>query len=154
MLLAVGNDVQFRRFCEAADRPELARDPRFTNNSQRVNNRELLVEQLTAITRKRSTGEWIMLLEQCAVPCGPINDIAQAFDDPHVKARGLAMEMHRQAGDGIDVITSIASPLRLSENAPAMRRAPPALGQHTDEVLRELGVDPVRQAALRAASVI
>ena len=113
-----------------------------------------LIRQLEAVTRTRTTSEWIALLEDKAVPCGPINDIAQAFEDEQVKARGLAVSLPRQAGDGIDHIASVASPLRLSATPPVLRNAPPALGQHTDEVLAELGLAPSRIAELRSAQVV
>jgi formyl-CoA transferase len=154
MMLAIGNNGQFARFCEAADRPGLACDERFASNSLRVQHREALVGQLDAVTRTRTTSEWIALLEDKAVPCGPINDIAQAFEDKQVKARGLAVTLPRQAGDGINHITSVASPLRLSSTPPVLRNAAPALGQHTDEVLAELGMAATRIAELRKAQVI
>ena len=106
------------------------------------------------MTRTRSTADWIALLEDKAVPCGPINNIAQAFDDEQVKARGLAVSMPRDAGDGIDRIVGVASPLRLSATPPVLRHAPPALGQHTDEVLAEWGVDAQQIAALRERGVV
>jgi formyl-CoA transferase len=106
------------------------------------------------VTRTRTTAEWIALLEDKAVPCGPINDIAQAFDDRQVKARGLAVTLPRQAGDGIAHITSVASPLRLSGTPPVLRNAAPALGQHTDEVLAELGLAAFQIAELRTEQVI
>jgi len=113
---------------------------------------------MEALTRTRTTADWIALLEDKAVPCGPINTIAQAFDDAQVKARGLAVALPRwkdgEAGDGVAHITGVASPLRLSANPPTLRNAPPALGQHTDEVLAELGLDAARIAQLRAAGVL
>jgi formyl-CoA transferase len=154
MLLAIGNNGQFARFCEAAGHAEWASDPRFATNTLRVRHREVLIPQMEAVTRTRTTAEWIALLEDKAVPCGPINDIAQAFEDEQVKARGLAVSMPRQAGDGIDHIVGVASPLRLQSTPPVLRHAPPALGQHTDEVLAELGVDEKQRAALRAAGVV
>ncbi len=154
MMLAIGNNGQFARFCEAADQPGLACDERFATNSLRVQHRADLIRQLDAVTRTRTTSEWIALLEDKAVPCGPINDIAQAFDDQQVKARGLAVTLPRQAGDGIAHITSVASPLRLSSTPPVLRNAAPALGQHTDEVLAELGMAASRIAELRRAQVI
>ena len=154
MLLAIGNNGQFERFCEAAGHAEWAADPRFASNTLRVRHRELLIPMMEEVTRTRSTAQWIALLEDKAVPCGPINDIAQAFADEQVKARGLAVTLPREAGDGIAAITGVASPLRLQATPPVLRRAPPALGQHTDEVLGELGLDAVKIAALRERSVI
>ncbi|MDM0107184.1 CaiB/BaiF CoA-transferase family protein [Variovorax sp. J22R24] len=154
MLLAIGNNGQFARFCEAAGHAEWASDPRFATNTLRVKHREVLIPQMEVVTRTRTTAEWIALLEDKAVPCGPINDIAQAFDDDQVKARGLAVSLPRDAGDGIDQIVGVASPLRLQATPPVLRHAPPALGQHTDEVLAELGIDEKRRASLREAGVV
>jgi formyl-CoA transferase len=154
MLLAIGNNGQFARFCEAAGHSEWASDPRFATNTLRVRHREVLIPQMEVVTRTRTTAEWIALLEDKAVPCGPINDIAQAFDDDQVKARGLAVSLPRDAGDGIEQIVGVASPLRLKGTPPVLRHAPPALGQHTDEVLGELGIDEKRRAALREAGVV
>ena len=154
MLLAIGNNGQFARFCEAAGHAEWANDPRYATNTLRVRHREVLIPQMEEVTRTRTTAEWIALLEDKAVPCGPINDIAQAFEDEQVKARGLAVSLPRDAGDGIDHIVGVASPLRLKGTPPVLRNAPPALGQHTDEVLSELGFDERRRAALRDAGVV
>jgi len=154
MLLAIGNNGQFTRFCEAAGRPEWATDARYATNTLRVRHREVLIPDMEAVTRTRSTAEWIALLEDKAVPCGPINDIAQAFDDEQVKARGLAVSLPRAAGDGIDHILGVASPLRLQATPPVLRHAPPALGQHTDEVLAEFGMDAAAITALRSAGVL
>ena len=154
MLLAIGNDGQFQRFCAAAGQPEWAQDARFATNTLRVQHRAALIPAMEAVTRTRSTADWIALLEDKAVPCGPINTIAQAFDDAQVKARGLRVDQPRSAGDGIAQVSTVASPLRLARNPPVLRHAPPALGQHTDEVLAELGLDSARIAALRAAGVV
>ncbi|WP_428002183.1 CaiB/BaiF CoA transferase family protein [Acidovorax sp.] len=158
MLLAIGNDGQFARFCAAAGQPQWASDERFASNTLRVKHRTELIPAMEALTRTRTTADWIALLEDKAVPCGPINTIAQAFDDAQVKARGLAVALPRwkdgEAGDGVTHITGVASPLRLSANPPTLRNAPPALGQHTDEVLAEMGLDTARIAQLRAAGVL
>lgn len=154
MLLAIGNDGQFARFCQAAGHPEWAEDARFASNALRVRHQSELAALLEAVLRARSTAEWIALLEDKAVPCGPINTIAEAFADAQVQTRGLRVVQPRSAGDGIDRIAGVASPLRLSSHPPVLRHAPPALGQHTDEVLAELGLDAERIARLRASGVV
>jgi formyl-CoA transferase len=151
MLLAIGNDGQFARFCAAAGRPEWAQDPRYATNTLRVTHREALIPAMAEVTRMRSTAEWIALLEDKAVPCGPINDIGQAFADEQVLARGLAISQPRE--DGL-AIRSVASPIRLGDYPVQLRHAPPTLGQHTDEVLAELGVDAARVAALKQGGVV
>jgi len=158
MLLAIGNDGQFARFCEAAGHPQWAADERYASNSSRVRHREVLVQAMSEVTRTRSTAQWIALLQDKAVPCGPINDLAQAFDDEQVRARGLVVSQPRAAQqvaqDGIAAIAGVASPLRLLDTPPTLRHAPPALGQHTDEVLTELGLDAARIQALRQGGVL
>ncbi len=158
MLLAIGNDGQFARFCAVAGYPELARDPRYATNTLRVQHREELVPQLMAITRTRTTQEWIAALEDHAVPCGPINDVGQAFADVQVRARGLVVAQARSpqavAAEGVPVVRGVASPLRLSATPPVLHRAPPTLGEHTDEVLAALGLDATRIAALRQDGVV
>ncbi|MDH4464987.1 MAG: CaiB/BaiF CoA-transferase family protein [Acidovorax sp.] len=158
MLLAIGNDGQFQRFCAAAGQPQWAADPRFATNTLRVQHRADLIPAMEAVTRTRTTAAWIALLEDKAVPCGPINTIAQAFDDEQVKARGLAVTLPRwkegEDSDGVEHITGVASPLRLSATPPVLRNAPPALGQHTDEVLTGMGLGAARIAELRANGVL
>ena len=154
MLLAIGNDGQFARFCAAVGRTEWSADPRYATNVSRVQNRATLIPAMEAVTRTRATAEWISLFEDKAVPCGPINDIGQAFGDPQVVSRGLAQTLDRSAGDGIDRISVVASPLRLSEHPPVLRHAPPALGEHTDEVLAEMGLPADEIQRLRQAGVL
>ena len=154
MLLAIGNDGQFARFCQATGHPEWAQDPRFASNTLRVRHRAELISMMETLTRTRSTAEWVALLQNKAVPCGPINTIADAFDDAQVQARGLKVVQPRHAGDGIAEIAGVASPLRLTSHPPVLRHAPPALGQHTNEVLGEMGLDAERIAQLRASRVV
>jgi formyl-CoA transferase len=158
MLLAIGNDGQFARFCQAVEHPEWAADPRFASNTLRVKHREVLIPAMQAVTRTRTTAQWITLLEDKAVPCGPINDMGQAFDDAQVKARGLVVNQPLApvvtAQIAIESVASVASPLRLTATPPVLRRAPPALGEHTEEVLAELGLDAAQRAALRQAGVV
>ena len=140
MILAIGNDGQFARFCHAAGRPAWATDERFATNAARLAHRELLIAMLRELTAQRGTREWIALLEQHAVPCGPINTVADVFADAQVQARGMQIAMdHPQAGR----IPLVASPMRLSATPVQYRAAPPQLGQHTLEVLRDrLGLSP------------
>ena len=158
MLLAVGNDGQFARFSEAAGQPQWARDPRFATNTDRVRHRDVLIPLIETETRKHTTAQWIALLEHRAVPCGPINTVAQAFDDAQVKARQLVVHQPlapaTAAQTGVQSIASVASPLRLLDTPPVLHRAPPALGEHTDEVLRELGLDAAALALLRNTGIV
>jgi crotonobetainyl-CoA:carnitine CoA-transferase CaiB-like acyl-CoA transferase len=134
MILAIGNDGQFGRFCQAAGCPEWAADARFATSVARLTNRDELIALLREVTRQRRTHEWITLLEQHAVPCGPINTVAEVFADPQVRERGMQIAMtHPRAG----AIPLVASPIRLSDTPVQYRIAPPQLGQHTREVLRD-----------------
>lgn len=134
MIIAVGNDGQFARFCAAAGHPEWACDERFATNPQRVLHREALIRLIRGVTTGRDTADWIAAMEAAGVPCGPINMLDNVFDDPQVRARGLRIEMpHPLAG----TVPLVANPIRMSASPVSYRRAPPALGEHTGEVLDE-----------------
>ncbi|NMF86907.1 CaiB/BaiF CoA transferase family protein [Aromatoleum petrolei] len=152
MILAIGNDGQFARFCTKAGRAELAADPRFATNAERVRNRATLIPQLKQLTVLRSTAEWIAALEPLAVPCGPINTLADVFADPQVQARGLKVTIpHPLAG----TVPLVANPMKLSETPPDYRLPPPALGEHTDEILSgTLGLTDAEIGRLRTAGVL
>ncbi|MCB1933659.1 MAG: CoA transferase [Candidatus Accumulibacter sp.] len=151
MILAIGNDGQFARFCAVAGRPEWAGDSRFASNAARVRNRQELIPLLRQTTVQRNTGEWIAALERAAVPCGPINDLAAVFADPQVQARGMRLEMPHGSGSSAP---QVASPMRLSATPVEYRKAPPTLGEDTDAVLREMGRSERQIAALRQAGVV
>ena len=134
MIIAVGNDGQFSRFCAAAGHPEWARDERFATNPQRVLHRAALIRLIRGVTTGRDTADWIVAMETAGVPCGPINTLDKVFDDPQVRARGLRIELpHPMAG----TVPLVANPIRMSASPVSYRRAPPGLGEHTDEVLDE-----------------
>ncbi|MBS1163682.1 MAG: CoA transferase [Burkholderiaceae bacterium] len=152
VVIAVGNDSQYAKFCEIAGRPDLAADPRFTSNAERVRNRALLVPLLEAIVRDKPAAFWTGKLEAAGVPCGPINSIAQALADPQAVARGLRIELpHPTAG----TVPLVGMPIRMSASSPSYERPPPLLGEHTDEVLREVaGLRADEIAALRSRGVL
>jgi formyl-CoA transferase len=158
MLLAIGNDGQFARFCEVAGHAEWATDTRFTSNTARVTHRLALVELMQAVTRTRTTAQWIAALEDKAVPCGPINTMDLAFADAQVQHRGLKVTQPTSAAaqvqTAVPAISSVASPLRLMGTPPVLRNPPPALGEHTTEVLAEMGLGVEQIAALQAAKVV
>ncbi|MGE8303896.1 MULTISPECIES: CaiB/BaiF CoA-transferase family protein [Pseudomonas] len=151
-ILTVGNDGQFRKFAEVAGQPQWADDPRFATNKLRVANRAELIPLIRQATVFKTTAEWVSQLEKAGVPCGPINDLAQMFQDPQVVARGLAVTIpHPLAGS----VPQVASPIRLSETPVEYRRAPPLLGEHTEAVLSEvLGLDADAVHRLRSAGVL
>lgn len=151
-ILAVGNDGQFRKFCEVAGLPALADDPRFSTNKARVDHRAELIPLLRQATVFKSTAEWVTLLEAAGVPCGPINDLAQVFADPQVQARGLRLDLPNGLGS---TTPQVASPLRLSATPVDYRLAPPLLGEHSEAILqRLLGLDQAAIATLREQGVV
>jgi len=152
VILACGNDNLFTKFCEVAGCQHLARDPRFAINSKRVENREAITRLLAEIFAKRTTKEWCDALEAAGVPNGPINNLKQVFEEPQVAARGMRIELeHALAGR----IPLIASPMKFSGTPLEHKAPPPSLGQHTEEVLRELlRMDDAAIAKLRSDGVI
>jgi crotonobetainyl-CoA:carnitine CoA-transferase CaiB-like acyl-CoA transferase len=134
MILAIGNDGQFARFCEVAGRAEWAQDARFATNTERVRHRQTLIPLLRQTTVLRTTAEWVQALEAHAVPCGPINRIDQVFAEPQVLARGMAVTLQHPRLGPLQVA---GSPLKLSASPVRYRQAPPDLGAHRDEVLRD-----------------
>jgi crotonobetainyl-CoA:carnitine CoA-transferase CaiB-like acyl-CoA transferase len=151
-VLAVGNDQQFRQLCHLIDQPELAQDERYATNPARVQHRAALIRCLEAIFTTRRAAEWVERLLQSGIPAGPINDIATIMNDPHIESRGLIQEMPLTNGDHFRFV---GSPLHLSQTPPTVRLPPPLLGQHTDEVLRDLlGMDDDGIAACRAEGII
>lgn len=133
-ILAVGNDSQFTALCKIIGQPELASDLRFISNSARVQNREILVVLLQSIFIQKNADEWTEALLNAGIPSGPINQIADAFTDPQVQARGLIHEVVLENGE---VLEMVGPPVKLSETPPTIRHAPPLLGQDTERVLRE-----------------
>jgi crotonobetainyl-CoA:carnitine CoA-transferase CaiB-like acyl-CoA transferase len=151
LILAVGNDGQFAKFCAVAGLADVAADPRFQKNADRVRHREQLVPLLAAVLRTRSRGDWLEALERAKVPCGPINSLDEVFADPQVQHRAMTVRVPHPHSDTLQLV---ASPLKLSSTPASVRRAPPLLGQHTDEVLNELGLERGRISALRARGLI
>jgi formyl-CoA transferase len=152
IIVAVGNDGQFRRFVELGGRPELADDARFARVQDRIRNRELLVPELERMVATRTQQQWIDGMEAAGVPCGPINDLRQVFENPQVRARGMRIEIEREDAGPVALV---ANPVKASRTPPAYRLPPPKLGEHTDAVLRGvLGWDAERIATARAAGAI
>ncbi len=154
MVLSIGNDATFQRFCNEFGLEQLLADERFASNAARVQNRQLVTDTLTPVMRQHPTTWWIDRLETLKVGCGPINTLEQVFADPHVQARGVIVEMAHAALAG-GTVKTIANPVRLSETPPDYRLPPPALGEHTDAVLRErLDLDDAALAELRSKGII
>tara|TARA_R110002110_G_scaffold82082_8_gene213447 strand:+ start:3174 stop:4391 length:1218 start_codon:yes stop_codon:yes gene_type:complete len=137
IILACGNDAQFQRFCDFAERPDIAQDPQYATNSARLKNRDAITDLLTPIIQAKPSQHWLEGLEARSVSCGPINTIKQVFDDPQVLARDMKISMPHAATGGAE-IDIVGSPIKMSETGVTYRHAPPTLGQHTDEVLQEV----------------
>jgi crotonobetainyl-CoA:carnitine CoA-transferase CaiB-like acyl-CoA transferase len=151
LILAVGNDSQYAKFCDVAGRPDLAQDPRFIKNADRVRHRATLVPQLAEILKTRKKHDWLSALEAAKVPCGAINDLGEVFADPHVQSRGMTVAMPHPLTDALKLV---ASPMKLSATPVQYRRPPPLLGEHTDEVLQEFGIGEAERARLRKSGAL
>jgi crotonobetainyl-CoA:carnitine CoA-transferase CaiB-like acyl-CoA transferase len=150
VILAVGNDGQFAKFCEVAGCPGLAADPRFAKNADRVRHRDVLVPMLAERMKQRRKHDWLAALEAAKVPCGAINSLDEVFADPHVQSRGMTVGVPHPLADGLRLV---ASPIKLSDTPVQYRRPPPLLGEHTDEVLAAFGIDADERASLKEQGV-
>lgn len=151
VIIAIGNDGQFQRFCQAVGRPDLAEDPRFATNPERVRHRLELVTLMVEITLTRASNEWISLLSELSVPCGPIQNIAQVFEDPQVRAREMKIELETEHGP----VPGVANPIKYSRTRLEYHKAPPALGADTDAVLAQLlGKAPEEIEELRRHGIV
>ena len=154
IILACGNDAQFQRFCEFAERSDIAENPRYATNTARLQNRDELTDLLTPIIQAKPSQHWLKGLEERSVSCGPINTIEQVFHDEQVLARDMKIAMKHSATGDADV-DMVGSPIKMSETGVSYRHAPPTLGQHTDEVLEEvLGMSTDEIAKLKANGTV
>lgn len=152
IILAVGNDGQYAKFCTVANREDLSADPRFVKNADRVRHRAILVPLLEDVLRTRSKAQWLHALEIAKVPCGAINNLAEVFSDPHVQSRNMVTSWHHPARDDVALVSS---PMKLSKTPVRTDLPPPLLGQHTDEVLLELlNLDAASVATMRRNNII
>jgi len=152
IILAVGNDGQFAKFAQVAGHPEWAADARYARNADRVRHRATLVPAIAEVMTQRSKSDWLSALEAAKVPCGPINNLAETFADPHVQERGMVQTWNHPLADGVRLV---ASPMKLSRTPVRADHPPPLLGQHTEAVLAEvLGLSASALAELRARGVV
>lgn len=152
IIIAVGNDEQWQRYCEVMQRPDLQQSEPFRKVTGRIVNRKELDVELKKTMVTRNSEDWLQMLEAHGVPCGPINDYQQVFADPQVQYRKLRVDMEREDGT---LVSAAASPLRLSDTPPKYDLPPPSVGQHTDDILRSvLGTSPEKVSQLRADLII
>jgi crotonobetainyl-CoA:carnitine CoA-transferase CaiB-like acyl-CoA transferase len=135
IILAVGNDTQFKRFCELANQTELADDLRFSTNRERVRNRSILIPIIESVMKQRNSEEWLQKLDENNIPCGPINTIDKVFANEQIQHRGMQLKMKHSAAEEISMV---ANPIQFSKTPIRYDRPPPLLGEHTDEILTEL----------------
>ncbi|RUQ31149.1 CoA transferase [Peribacillus cavernae] len=151
IVIAVGNDRQFKSLCTVLNLERLSTDNRFSTNPARVENRNALIDMLSEVIKRKTTTEWISLLNAYSIPCGPINDLKQVFEDPQVKERQMVWNCeHPTAGD----IRFVGSPLKFSRTPAECKRHPPVAGEHTEEVLTHLGYDPVEISNLKKDKIV
>lgn len=151
VIVGVGSDAIWPKFCKAAGLDSLAGDPRFTTNASRVEHRAELVALVAACVARRASAEWLHILREAGIPCGPINTVAEALRDPQAAARGIVIAMDHPL---VGALKMLGNPIHLSHTPVTYRRHPPALGEHTEEVLRELGYDAPAVQRLRSAGAI
>jgi formyl-CoA transferase/CoA:oxalate CoA-transferase len=150
-MLAVGNDRLWQQFCQVADRTELGTQSGFATSAERVVNRDAVIAAVAEIMRRRTTADWMRVLEEAGIPAGPINTLEQALSDPHVLAREMTVRLdHPTAGS----VTVTGNPAKFSATPAEMRSAPPLLGQDTDEILRSLGYSESGITELHARGVV
>ncbi|MGE4241077.1 CaiB/BaiF CoA transferase family protein [Ramlibacter sp.] len=151
VVVATGTNKTYREFCVAIGEPGLADDPMFASNQSRVKNREALIEKLSVVFRRKTTAQWIEVLEAADVPCAPVNDLQTAFDDLEATSPGMTSTIDHA---GVGKLSQLGVPFRFSNCAGELRTPPPMLGEHTEQVLRELGRTDAQIEAMRAARVI
>jgi len=152
LIVAVGNDRQFAKYVEVAGKPELSDDERFSTNSARVKNREILIPIIKKFMKQKTGQEWIDDLEKAGVPCGPLNNMAQVFDHPQVKARGMQIDLEHPLAQ---TVPQVASPIKIVGEELVYQGSPPTLGQHSNDILKNLlGMSPEKITDLEEKKII